>query len=152
MTKGTITALAGALLLAGLAPATAQEHPMGFFVTSVGPGNGRGPRLCRGKPPCLRCRPQPENLRIGGGEPSPRLAAEPGILATPELCKRPQAKAGHVCAPNVQPLARGVPALQRGLPNAVRVREARQGETALLRVVPRPRGAQRQLLAEVLAP
>ncbi|SFN71205.1 hypothetical protein SAMN04487859_107132 [Roseovarius lutimaris] len=40
MTKGTITALAGALLLAGLAPATAQEHPMGFFVTSTGLGDG----------------------------------------------------------------------------------------------------------------
>lgn len=40
MTKGKITALAGALLLAGLAPATAQEHPMGFFVTSTGLGDG----------------------------------------------------------------------------------------------------------------
>lgn len=40
MTKGTISALAGALLLAGLAPATAQEHPMGFFVTSTGVGDG----------------------------------------------------------------------------------------------------------------
>lgn len=40
MTKRRITALAGALLLAGLMPATAQEHPMGFFVTSTGLGDG----------------------------------------------------------------------------------------------------------------
>lgn len=40
MKKRRITALAGALLLAGLMPATAQEHPMGFFVTSTGLGDG----------------------------------------------------------------------------------------------------------------
>ena len=40
MTKRRITALAGALLLAGLMPATTQEHPMGFFVTSTGLGDG----------------------------------------------------------------------------------------------------------------
>lgn len=40
MTKRRISALAGALLLAGLMPATAQEHPMGFFVTSTGLGDG----------------------------------------------------------------------------------------------------------------
>ena len=40
MTKHRITTLAGALLLAGLMPATAQEHPMGFFVTSTGLGDG----------------------------------------------------------------------------------------------------------------
>ena len=40
MTKRRITTLAGALLLAGLMPATAQEHPMGFFVTSTGLGDG----------------------------------------------------------------------------------------------------------------
>lgn len=33
-------ASAGLLLLVGLSPAMSQDHPMGFFVTSVGLGNG----------------------------------------------------------------------------------------------------------------